>query len=205
MSKELEIIYSSIHASNEDKIKRDWEKAWGCEVEMIRDKDGHLTIRRKVQCSSTAWMTSADYQLVISKTPIPCVDLVVFNSTLSKVLLFIRKIGYMRGKWCNIGGRQWIGETVQDTFKRQVDDIGIEAEICPPFDYGFPVWVNDNPKQDETKHPVTSVYPIKIIGGRIKKEGQEFMGYKWFNINRLPSEIAFDHQKEIQVCIERLK
>lgn len=162
-----------------------------------------------LKMSNSYWMTDKEYESVTSKTPIPCVDLVILRKSEGKiieVLLLVRKTGYAKGKWCIIGGRQWKEEIVEETIHRQADDLGIKVKIIPPFESNFPAWVNDNPLQDKTKHPCTSTYPVKIISGNMREEGEEYKGYKWFPVDRLPDEMAYSgHRFQILRTLEQLK
>lgn len=152
------------------------------------------------------WMTNDEYKLVVSKTPIPTVDLVILKQEEKewKVLLIKRKTGYARGDWCIIGGRVWIGEQTKDTIARQAEDLGIKVAIYPPFDFNLPALVNDHPNQDKTKQPVCSVFPVKIIDGEVREEGEEYKGFAWFSIDNLP-KMAYDHTFEADEVFKRLK
>lgn len=151
-----------------------------------------------------AWLSEKDYRFIISKTPISTVDLVVLRKKRKlEVLLIIRKTGYAKGQWCIIGGRIWKGETIKNCLKRQAKDLGVEVTIYPPFDYNFPVLVNDHLNQDQTKQSICNVYPVEIIRGQLKQEGEEFVGISWFPINKLP-KLAYDHRFEIREVVRRL-
>lgn len=155
---------------------------------------------------NAAWMSEQEYKLVTSKIPIPTVDLVILRNGKNgwEVLLIVRKTGYAKGKWCIIGGRIWKGEKIGDTVKRQADDLGVKVKIIPPFNKNFPVMVNDHPVQDLTKQSICSVYPVEIIDGRIKKEGEEYKAYRWFAIDALP-HLAYDNEYQIIETIKKLK
>lgn len=152
------------------------------------------------------WLSEEEYKLVTDKTPIPTVDLVILRNSKKgwEVLLLVRKTGYAKGKWCIIGGRIWKNEKIRDAIKRQADDLGVQVKIIPPFNENFPVMVNDDSKLDLTKHPISSVYPVKIVGGMIREEGEEYKGFRWFPVNKLPP-LAYDHKNEIVSAIKRLK
>jgi len=152
------------------------------------------------------WMTDHDYAFVTKHTPLPCVDLVILRENNGKMetLLLVRKTGYAAGLWCIIGGRVWIGETTQEAIQRQAAYLGVAVEVMKPYAPEFPAWVNGNPKQDETKHSIASVYPVRIVSGKLKKEGEEYTGYKWFDVGALPEHIAYDHKEEIQKAVEKL-
>ena len=169
------------------------------------------------------WMSNTEYLLVTSKVPIVCSDLVILrymelgenpihgkpapsgrNYQDLETLLLRRKTGYESGKWCIIGGRQWKGERAAEAIKRHAADVGVKVEVIAPFSIDFPAWINDNPEQDRTKHSISRVYPVKIISGEPREEGEEFKGIKWFSVTELP-EMAYDHRAEILKAVEQLK
>jgi ADP-ribose pyrophosphatase YjhB (NUDIX family) len=154
------------------------------------------------------WMSEEEYKLVTGKSVIPCIDLVILRKNSSaelEVLLLVRKTGYGKGKWCIIGGRQWKREMARESIDRQAKDLDIKVKVISPFEPGFPASIHDDPNQDITKHPCSMVYPVKIISGKVREEGEEYKGYKWFPINKLPSGIAYHHEHEILKAIEQLK
>lgn len=152
------------------------------------------------------WLSEEEYKLVISKTPIPTVDLVILrqSSVGWEILLLVRKTGYAKGEWCLIGGRVRKNELLEDTIRRQTKDLGIEVKIYKPFAFNFPALVNDHLNQDKTKQPLCCVYPVKITKGIIKDEGEEYKGFGWFPVDNLP-KLAFDHQFEIEETLKRLQ
>lgn len=135
----------------------------------------------------------------------PTVDLVVLRKSRTgwEVLLIMRKTGYAKGEWCIIGGRIRKGEVIKDTFKRQMDDLGVKLQIIPPFNYNFPAVVNDHLNQDKTKQSICNVYPTKIISGKLRDEGEEYKGFKWFRKDELP-QLAYDHKFEVLEAIKVL-
>lgn len=152
------------------------------------------------------WMSDKEYKLVVKKTPIPTINLVILQ-TIKKgweILLLVRKTGYAKGSWCMIGGRVWIGETLEKAIRRHASDLGIKVRIISPFDPNFPSFIDDRKNQDKTKHPISLIYPAEIISGQVRKEGEEYKGFKWFPIDSLP-KIAYGQKLQIKKTIERLK
>lgn len=151
------------------------------------------------------WMSDEEYRLVTSKTPISTVNLVILRKKKSwEVLLLVRKTGYAKGSWCFIGGRVWIGETLRDAILRQAKDLGVKVKIFPPFNPNFPVFIDDKLGQDQTKQSVSIIYPAKIISGKLGDEGEEYQGYQWFPIDKLP-KIVYGQKPQIKKTIEMLR
>ena len=151
------------------------------------------------------WMTDKEYGIVTGKSVVPCVDLVILRRQkgVLETLLLRRKTGYEKGKWCIIGGRQYKGEVAEETINRQAKDLNVKVQIIPPFEYNFPAWVNDNPNQDKTKHPCSMTYPVKIVSGELREEGEEYEGSRWFPVDEIP-EMAYDHRFQVLKTIEQL-
>ncbi len=152
------------------------------------------------------WLTKTEYKSIVKKVPIPTVDLVILRHLTNswEVLLLIRKTGYARGQWCIIGGRIHKEESIKEAVKRQAKDLGVKIKIIPPFSYNYPAVLNDHLNQDKTKQPICAVYPVRIIKGQVKDEGEEYKGYKWFSLDKLPN-LAYDHEFEIKETFKRLK
>lgn len=156
--------------------------------------------------TNSYWMSNEEYKLVTKLTPIPTVNLVILRGQKKEreVILIVRKTGYAKGRWCMIGGRVWKKETLEHTIERHVKDLGVKIRILPPFNSNFPSFIDDRKTQDETKHPISIIYPAEITSGRVREEGEEYQGFKWFPVNKLP-KIAYGQKLQIQKTIEQLK
>lgn len=152
------------------------------------------------------WMSHKEYLLVTQKTPIPTVNLTILrkNKKRWEILLLIRKTGYAAGQWCIIGGRVWMGETLKQSLVRQAEDLKVKVKIIPPFNPNFPAFIDDRKNQDKTKSPLSLVYPVEIVSGKVREEGEEYKGFKWFPINRMP-ETGYGQKLQIQKTIDQLK
>lgn len=151
------------------------------------------------------WLNEREYQLITKKTPIPTVNLVIIRQNVGcwEILLLIRKTGYAKGKWCMIGGRIRIHESLEHAINRQATELKVKVKIISPFDSNFPAFIDDRSTQDKTKHPISLVYPVVITSGKVREEGEEYNGYKWFPIDKLP-EIAYGQNLQIKKTIEKL-
>lgn len=151
------------------------------------------------------WMSDEEYLLITQKTPIPTVNLVILDRSRNpwQILLLVRKTGYAKGSWCIIGGRIRIGESLAKALKRQADDLKVKVRIIPPFGPNFPSFIDDRKKQDETKSPLSFVYPVEITSGIVRNEGEEYKGYKWFPISKLP-KIAYKQKLQVQMSLKQI-
>lgn len=151
------------------------------------------------------WMSEDEYKFVTDHTPIPTVNLVILrgNKKDLEVLLLVRKTGYAKGKWCMIGGRVRISESLEKAIERHAEDLGVKVKIVSPFGPNYPAFIDDRNTQDETKQPISLIYPVKIISGKVREEGEEYKGYKWFPVDKLP-KIAYGQKLQIKKTIEKL-
>lgn len=156
--------------------------------------------------SPSFWMSDEEYLLVTKKTPIPTVNLVILRKNKDdwNVLLLVRKTGYAKGAWCIIGGRVWVGETLKQTIDRQAEDLKVKVKVISPFNSNFPSFIDDQKNQDRTKSPLSFVYPVAIVSGEVREEGEEYKGYKWFPINKVP-KTGYGQKKQIEKTIKHLK
>jgi len=153
-----------------------------------------------------------DYIFILDRFPVFCVDLMlVRNNNISgiEVLLFKRRNDSHIGRWCMIGGRLWKGETIKKALKRQGEDIGVKFQFVPPFSSNLPIWINDKVKQVPSKLAVTAVYPAKITSEKIKKVGNEYTAYRWFNkeeiLNKNKYQFAYDHKNKVVQSLKILE
>lgn len=154
----------------------------------------------------TFWLSTEEYKLVTGKVPIPTINLVILKREKDqwKTLLLVRKTGYAKGQWCVIGGRVWLGENLKETINRHALDLDVKVKIIPPFAPNFPCYVDDRINQDKTKQPCSLIYPVEIISGEVREEGEEYKGYKWFSVNKLP-RIAYGQRLQIQKAVKQLE
>lgn len=154
----------------------------------------------------STWLNEQEYQLITKKTPIPTVNLVIVrqNANCWEILLLVRKTGYAKGSWCIIGGRIRMDESLKQAIDRHARDLGVKVKIISPFESNFPCFIDDRNTQDETKHPISMVYPARIVSGKVRNEGEEYRGFEWFPIDKLP-EIAYGQKLQIKKTIEKLK
>ena len=153
----------------------------------------------------SSWLNDQEYQLVTKKTPIPTVNLVIIRQNMNRweILLLIRKTGYASGRWCIIGGRVRIDESLKQAINRHARDLAVKIKIISPFEPNFPAFIDDRNTQDETKYPISMIYPAKIVSGKIREEGMEYKGYKWFPVDKLP-KIAYGQKRQIKETMSKL-
>lgn len=154
-----------------------------------------------------AWIPDKEYEVVKEYTPLPHAELVFLRQGEQglEALLFDRLTGPWKGTSCLIGGRQWKGETLEQTIARQATEIGVEAAVIPPFDPELPAFVDSSLDQDPTKQATTLTYPVAIVGGELNINTDEVSNPRWVAINNLPENIIPHHKNKILEVVERLE
>ena len=113
----------------------------------------------------------------------------------NKILLIKRNTVPFIGYWALPGGRMDPGETVEQTIIREVkEETGLEITIvCKVGEY-----VERGVKDDVEYEYYPTCFLVKPVGGEIKKQESEIQEIKFFNLNQLPTPLAFEHEKMIR-------
>jgi 8-oxo-dGTP diphosphatase len=113
----------------------------------------------------------------------------------SKILLIKRNTVPFIGYWALPGGRMDPGETVGQTIIREVrEETGLEITIvCKVGEY-----VEKGVKDDVEYEYYPTCFLVKPVGGEIKKQESEIQEIKFFNLNQLPTPLAFEHEEMIR-------
>jgi nucleotide sugar dehydrogenase len=122
----------------------------------------------------------------------PAVAVNIIVKVERKILLIKRRLEPFKGLWSLPGGYVEYGETVEDAAKREVkEECGLD--IQPSRIVGL----YSDLKRHPWKHAVAICYAAKKVKGQIKSRSKEG-NVDFFEINRIPKELAFDHAKMIK-------
>jgi 8-oxo-dGTP diphosphatase len=117
------------------------------------------------------------------------------NAIISKdnsILLVKRSVEPFKGLWSLPGGFVEYDETVEDSITREVkEETGLSVEPVKV------VGVYSQPTRSPAKHVVTVCYLCNILGGELKTS-DENIEVKFFSVECLPRQLAFDHLKIIE-------
>jgi 8-oxo-dGTP diphosphatase len=135
--------------------------------------------------------------------PMAAADAAVFGffAGKAKLLLVNRKYEPFKGKWALPGGFVGIDEELDDAVARELAEetglVGMPLEQIHTF---------GNVGRDPRGRVITVVFMGIETKGRNKlKAGDDAAEVRWFNIEKLPKDLAFDHNEVVRFAIERLK
>lgn len=115
------------------------------------------------------------------------IDAIIIND--DKVLLIKRGVEPFKGYWGLPGGYVGWDETIADAVKREVKEE-LDASVVSVKELGI--------YSDPSRHPRQCVdvpHYVEIEGE--PKAGDDAQEFKYFSLNELPEEMAFDHKQLI--------
>ncbi len=129
-------------------------------------------------------------------------DCVVFgldNEDL-KVLLIQRDIEPFEGQWALPGGFSIVGESMEETARRELaEETGLRGIFLEQL-YTF-----SNPGRDPREHVVTvAYYALVNLSEHVVKASTDARNAAWFEISDVP-KLAFDHDLILDTAYERLQ
>ncbi len=120
----------------------------------------------------------------------------------NKILLIKRNTRPFVGYWALPGGRMDPGETIEQTIVREVrEETGLETAIISVVGE----YVEKGIKDDVDYEYYPTCFVVKPVGGELKKQDSEIQEIKLFNLNQLPSPLAFEHDKMIADYLKKAK
>ena len=133
--------------------------------------------------------------------PMVTVDAVVFGifEKKAKLLLIRRKNEPFKGQWALPGGFVDIDEELEDAAARELEEetglSGIRLEQMRTF---------GKVGRDPRGRQITVVFVGVAAQGRTDiSAGDDAAEAKWFDLDELPGELAFDHDEVTRFAIER--
>ncbi len=131
------------------------------------------------------------------------VDAAVFAITGDKVklLLIKRKNEPFKGKWALPGGFVGIDEELDDAVARELaEETGLSGVLLKQMHTFGSVG------RDPRGRQITIVYIGVATKGRDKiKAGDDAAEARWFDVKKLPEDLAFDHNKVTKFAINKFK
>jgi 8-oxo-dGTP diphosphatase len=135
--------------------------------------------------------------------PMVTVDAVVFSNTDDKirVLLINRGKEPFKGKWALPGGFVNMDEELEDAVVRELEEetglTGVKLEQMHTFGT-----IGRDPRGRQISVAFMGI--ATTCQDKIKA-GDDAAKAKWFDIEELPKDMAFDHKKVVRFAIEKIK
>ena len=135
--------------------------------------------------------------------PMVTADAAVFGffNNKAKILLINRKNDPFKGKWALPGGFVDIDEELETAVTRELaEETGmVNVPLQQMHTFG-------GCGRDPRGRQITIVY-IGVVTGRDNKikAGDDAAKAQWFDINKLPEQMAFDHNEIVGFAIKKLK
>jgi UDPglucose 6-dehydrogenase len=127
--------------------------------------------------------------------PALAVNAIIYKD--KSILLVKRGVEPFKGLWSLPGGFVEYDETVEEALAREVEEeTGLK--VRPERLLG----VYSNPTRSPVKHAITVCYTCIMLGGELKPS-DECVEAKFFTLNNLPREMAFDHKKIVEDFISQ--
>lgn len=161
-----------------------------------------------------AWLSAKDYQLIQNSVPIACVDIVPLRLNegggIEAIGLIFRDTPHQGRRWCLVGGRVLINETLADAAARQLrqtlgEKIQFElgADVQPVYVSQYFPSPHPVGQIDPRQHSITINYCVGI-SGETQPQG-EALDFRWFAPEALPgpNEFGFGQDGVLQECLIR--
>ncbi|MDP3966227.1 MAG: NUDIX domain-containing protein [archaeon] len=126
------------------------------------------------------------YEQILDKVPIPTIDVLIFDKSLEKTLLFLRKNAPAKGDYYSIGGRLEKGEELlEGAINNFYEEIGIkltEKELHPIGTINE-IFEETSFGKNGGIHSVNYFFALKVNGDlKIKLDNQHYE-HRWFDVN----------------------
>lgn len=131
------------------------------------------------------------------------VDAIVFAVTgvSAKVLFVKRGKEPFKGKWAFPGGFVGMEEELEDAVARELEEETRLKNVYLEQMHTF-----GKCGRDPRGRQITVAYMGIIEGSPPRvKGGDDAAQAKWFNIDKVPTDLAFDHNHGVKLAIEKLK
>lgn len=121
------------------------------------------------------------------RNPSPTVDVIISNNG---GIVLIRRRNPPHG-WALPGGYQDVGETCEAAARREAkEETGLDVTLEELL------YIYSDPARDPRKHTISTVFTGRATGEPVGMDDAEEA--RIFDLNELPSEIAFDHRQILE-------
>jgi ADP-ribose pyrophosphatase YjhB (NUDIX family) len=135
---------------------------------------------------------------MVRSMPIPCVDVIVEKD--AKVLLGFRVIVPYKNVWALPGGRIFKNENPEDAVRRNLNEVGISADIkklVGVFSVRFP-------NHPQKRHDIALCYKSEWRSGK-PEPTPELTRFKWVSPGQLSSSVGTNYRRMILKALPQPK
>lgn len=120
----------------------------------------------------------------------------------NRVLLIKRGIGPEIGKWALPGGYLSWNETGEEAVAREVkEETGLDTKVTS----FLRVYTEPNRIPSEDIQNVGLFYILKPLSFVLAKQSGEIQDIKWCSLSKIPTNLAFDHNKVLEEYLKNEK
>lgn len=160
------------------------------------------------------WIEESEWERIQRTIPIVCVDVLALGARGNRFTsagLILRHTPHQGDRWCLIGGRMRIGETIVEAVERHVyGALGPHVRFClspsqqPCYVAQYMPFARDDLPVDPRKHAIGLTFVLEVSGTPQPRD--EALDFQWFPISRLPDTEAFGFQQNqvVQSCLMTL-
>jgi len=133
--------------------------------------------------------TDISFKEIRKKVPMLTVDGIIIEK--GKILLIKRRTPPYKDHWALPGGFVELNETLEEAVAREIkEETGLETKPVKL------IGAYSDPKRDPRGHTITVAYLLRIISGNLETT-PEAKDVRFFALDSLPENLAFDHEKII--------
>jgi ADP-ribose pyrophosphatase YjhB (NUDIX family) len=141
------------------------------------------------------FLPEKEWKMILRAMPIPCVDIVVEKD--AKVLMGFRTIRPYRNVWALPGGRIRKHEYPQNAVERNLDEIGVSAEV----ERFIGVFLVKFPRDPYKRYDITLCYRCEWRSGE-PTITSELRRFDWFLPASLPKPTGTNYTRMIQAALQ---
>jgi len=126
------------------------------------------------------------YKKILENIPIPTVDVIIFDKSLNKTLLFLRKNAPAKGEYYSIGGRLEKGEELlEGAISNFHEEMGIKLskEDLYPIGTINEIFEETSFGKNGGIHSVNYFYVLRVNGDIKVNLDSQHSEHKWFDVD----------------------
>lgn len=152
------------------------------------------------------WLSPETWRMVQQAVPIVCIDLLPIRRAqpagqITHIGLIFRDTPHQGLRWCLVGGRLRLHETILQAVRRQMhetlgDDVraSLAANTPPIMVAEYMVHPRASAMHDPRQHSIGITYLVELCGTPAPQG--EALQFRWFELDHLPPADAFGFNQD---------